>query len=54
MRARGEQIIRRGFGRRERVRAFPNHHTPPLRLPILVLTKGRLSLTGYVIRVTRD
>ena len=26
------------------VRAFPNHHVPPLRLPILVLPKGRIYL----------
>jgi|TARA_B110000259_G_scaffold106745_1_gene122415 hypothetical protein len=41
------------------VRGFPNHHTPPLRLPILVLTKGRLlplpvTLTVSVIHVTTD
>ena len=28
----------------EEVRNFPTQHTPPLRLPILVLTKGRLYL----------
>ena len=32
----------------EEVRNFPTEHTPPLRLPILVLTKGRLlPLTVY-------
>jgi|TARA_B110000977_G_scaffold156994_1_gene199840 hypothetical protein len=37
------------------VRAFPTHHVPPSRLPILVLPKGRLlPVTVYVILVTTD
>jgi hypothetical protein len=36
------------------VRAFPNHHIPPLRLPILVPEGTAVPLTVYVIHVTRD
>jgi len=38
----------------QEVRAFPNHHAPPLRLPILVLTKGLFPLTvcSYTLRET--
>ena len=36
------------------VRAFPNHHAPPTRLPILVPEGTAIPLTVYVIHVTRD